>query len=312
MTRLSDIVRILRQAAMFSCVVMLIFGSIPLLADTISFDTASVVVLNPLSGGTQVRDDGVSGITSSVQLQGTEQFDGFTLVYSGFAAAQRETLHSSASYTLISPTSCSSPCAVPVVDPSWGVVAEPLWEELGVSAVTIGPGDLLSDIKAYKVTFNIDGSISAIYPGDAGFIGATVYQGNSSILTYAQMFAAPIGPVSFYIQPPDLTAPFNVSFFLESSALSYYAYPGAPTSASVDFSNTATLRSIEAVDANGNAISGVALEASDGSLLGYSPATPSSVPEPPSFLLSASGLTVLGVLGYTRHRRLRGGWTAHI
>lgn len=171
-----------------------------------------------------------------------------------------------------------------------------------MQAVNVGPNDLLPDITAYKVNFNLNGTISNDVSGDSVVIEAIVLQGASDTFSDAQFFSPPFGTTSFYIQPPDLTDPFDVEFFLVTNVADSYCCPGAPLSATVDYSNTATLESVQAVDGNGDVIPGVLLEAGDGTILGNGAAPPPVVPEPPSWLLFGSGLTLLMVFCLRRRR----------
>lgn len=75
-------------------------------------------------------------------------------------------------------------------------------------------------------------------------------------------------------------------------------YPGFPAAESIDYSDTATLLSIQGVDANNNVIPGIVLEGGDGSILGSASAT--ATPEPSTLLMMGSG--ILGLAGIFRRK----------
>jgi len=289
------------------CVLSLLFMTCPgaAFADPITtqiYSTSTFVLFNSLTGVPVYSYNGPNVVngSSTTSYTGSNSYDGYNLSVSGYASADRDTLHSSSSYTLVGGCSCTAP------EPSqayWGIQTTANVTEYGAQAATIGPPDLLAGIDAFKVTFGVDGSIQYLYQGASFYIEAGVTQNGTTTWTVDQAYAPPLGPVSFYIQPPNPNQPFNVEFVFGTDTLSGPQIPGAPNEDSVDFPDTATLLSIQGVDANHNVIAGTFLEGSDGTILGAdnTPVT-STVPEPSSWILTGGGISIIRILQSLRRR----------
>ena len=218
--------------------------------------------------------------------------DGATISYMGAAAAERGVLHSGSAYNIVGPIE------------DWGVSSQATWAEYGVKAVDIGQPDLLAGITAFKVTFNLDGTITGLGPYNSAImagsscVGTTCRSGSAEVLGAGSNF---LGSISFYMQPADTTGLFDMYITLGTLARSVYV----AASGSSNYSNTATLASIIAVDANNNPIPGVELELGDGTYIGadgFSAApVPTTNPEPASFVLLSTG--VLGAFAAWRRRQ---------
>jgi PEP-CTERM motif len=252
-----------------------------------------------LGNATVYVQDGQAGGNSSEVTGNTIQDGGYTLTYSGEAAAQRGVLHSYAYYGVTTPSSCYG-CTFPIG--SYGVNAVSHWDEYGVMAE--GPQGSLGGIASYAFTFNLDGYFFNYGTGIYANLDDAITQGSST--TYAGAGfdgAAPLGPVTFYLQPPDPLQPFSFDFVLQAVAIGDSALD--PLTGTVNFSNTASIASVVALDANGKVIPGVSLELGDGTMLGvngFTSSTPPDVPEPSSIVLVSSG--VLGLAGMVRRRAL--------
>lgn len=241
--------------------------------------------------GTQIDPQVTTiGGPSSLSQSTSDSTDGVVFSGTGSATADRTDLHASASYSLSYATTCN-PCAP--TSKEWGAQASAEWFEYGVTAHDVGPDDLIPDIDAYEVTWNLDGTLKGPINDPSVDLFALTSQGGVVKESEAQFFTPPLGPVVFYLQPDNLAGPFDFIFILVADT-----YSTDPTTSfeSVDFSDTATLASVVALDSSGNVLPGVDLELSDGSLLGpdglVSPET-SATPELPSWLLTFSGFASL-------------------
>jgi|GEM_PF-6430548 len=272
-------------------------------ADVAAFDTQG-------SPAVQQNNYSVNSAPSSSTLSSSLTANGFTMNFNGYAAADRNILHASSSMNIVPPANCTAPCANPNY---MSVFSYGTYDELGVHAIQVGPGDLLSGIVAYEVTFNLDGTVSGPAQMSADLIAAACpMQGgscNSSGSRYDE--TTPLGPVTFYItplNPSDPSAAFDAFFGLQTEVLyqpgSFYGQYGT-----IDFGDTAAITSFAAVDGNHNPIPGVEIEYSDGSTwgpdgfvaTGTAPTAPT--PEPSTFLMLSTGL--IGIAGTIR-RRLKG------
>jgi len=232
------------------------------------------------------------GNSSSTAYSGIDQSNGFTLSVTGDAEASEGALHSAISYTLTPPALCSSPCMPTGGNGAWGGNASAHWFEYGVQAYNTGPLNLIPDIVTYEFTWNIDGTLFGPEYDASAYLAAQIIQGTyQSNPTYATYYADPIGPVSFYLEPPNPETPFTFMFDLQTSVISNNP---AVSYESANFYNTAIIASVVALDAQGNVLPGVELQLENGDLLGSSGlVSPSATPEPPAYILCGSGLLLL-------------------
>jgi hypothetical protein len=243
------------------------------------------------NGNTIAVGPGTWTVNASSFVSSSGAPSGFGFNGSVYAEAEKGYLHASAAVTSTCAT-CSS----------YGVSAIAIYYQYNVHAVTIGAPDLLQGIVAYKFTFDADGSVSPVDDtqvyaqlADWGFQDGG---GSGSPQQTATYYADPLGPVSFYLKVPDPTKPFDFQFLLDEWVVSQIG--------SVDFSNTFSLASVEAVDSDGDVIPGVELELPDGTYLGadgYSTTldpNPAATPEPSSLILLGTGL--VGIATAARRR----------
>src|ERR1700723_2361154 len=260
--------------------ILFLICSARLSADPIVWSTSARIDPYPLSGGPQyfgLYNTANNNFSIANLNNGADKFNGSTLIYSASAEGERGILHSSASFSL-------TPAAIPTnpAESLWGISSLSTWAEFGVKEYNIGPPDLLAPISAYKFTFDTDGSIFGGYPMSA-VLNDSINQNGVTTVAGEVFYAPPVGPTSFYLQPSNPLSTFDFSFMLYADALSL---AGGPLSGSVDFSNTATLASVVAVDANGNVIPGVELELGDGTLLGPNGFAAAPTPEPSTWMLT--------------------------
>jgi hypothetical protein len=261
----------------------LLFSGKTAQATPYSYVTASFSQIYPFTTAPYNQNYYTVNGPSYYSTSGSDVLNGSVLSFNGSAQAARGNLHAAADFSCIQ---CPSTGFV-------GIAMQAAWFESGAKAYTIGPLDLLAGVVAYEVSWNLDGTLSQQDdPSIYGQLYANVEQGSYTKTTVATYYAPPVGPVIFYLQPPDPTLPFNFSFQLFPVA---GTFSGGTTSGSSDFSNTATFASLEALDANGNVIPGVSLQLSDGTLMGasgfVSPLAPT--PEPTPIVLAACGIAFL-------------------
>jgi len=185
---------------------------------------------------------------------------------SGYAEADRGVLHAFAETGGCYISSCGA----------YGDLAFAQYKEYGAKAIVTGPDDLLPNIIAYKFTFDAHGTVfpEGTYFSNYAGLQAFGFQNGATVVEEADYFANALGPASFYLKIPDPTKAFDFEFNLWAITNQI---------GSVNFRNTATLTSVEAVDANNHVIPGVELGLADGTYLGangYSTSLDPSGPTP--------------------------------
>jgi hypothetical protein len=228
---------------------------------------------------------------ASFTVSGFEQYNGATLDYSGSAESVRGLLRADAQVECIACTG-----AISYAKPGADMIAD--WEENKGRAVINGSPDLLAGIRAYEVTWYLDGKVSAVDdPFISDVLNAELFNNNNTCCqpSSAEFHSSPRGAITLYLQAPDQTKPFNFLFGVSASALTDNSglYPA---SGYAQFSMA--FASLQAVNAQGNVIPGVSLELPDGALIG---ASGFIAPEPSSGLLVS--VTVAGIVLWKRRRR---------
>jgi hypothetical protein len=275
----------LRILGSISCLSLLFLTTSTVHASTMyAYNTWSYTDVYTISSGAQESNNFEQSGPSSYSISGVDTLSGQTLSYSGQAQAGDGVLHAEAQFGCVSCTTIGA-----------GISMDAAWGAGGVRATSINQGSL-SDIASYAVTWNLDGTVSTFDDsGEYAFLGVSITQdGTSTGYTGATFYTSPLGPTTFYLQPPVAGQPFSFIFWLDTLATTN---PLDMVSGETNFYNTATLESVEALDANGNVIPGVSWELSDGTLIGQNGVVSvGSTPEPTTFTLLGTGLIGLAAI----------------